>query len=114
MINIILFTSLLYFVQLILPMSLAKRAGEAPAESARKALHNLRESLPVFFTFALLSIYLNVEASIQNCRSRTSKSSASSHNTTLSLAPSKPNTCNNNGSLIPSSRTSSRKRHTRQ
>ena len=62
MVNIILFTSLLYFVQLILPMSLAKRAGEAPAESARRSLHNLRESLPVFFTFALLSIYLNVEA----------------------------------------------------
>jgi len=62
MIHIILFTSLLYFVQLILPMSLAKRAGEVPAESARRALHNLRESLPVFFTFALLSIYLDVEA----------------------------------------------------
>jgi uncharacterized MAPEG superfamily protein len=62
MINIILFTSLLYFVQLILPMSLARRAGEVPAESARRGVHNLRESLPVFFAFALLSIYFEVEA----------------------------------------------------
>ena len=62
MINIILFTSLLYFIQLILPMSLARRAGEVPAEGARRAAHNLRESLPVFFAFALLSIYFEVQS----------------------------------------------------
>ena len=62
MINIILFTSLLYLAQLILPMSLAKRAGDVSAESARRAVHNFRESLLVFFAFALLSIHLEVEA----------------------------------------------------
>ena len=62
MINIILFTSLLYLVQLILPTSLARRAGEVPAERARRAVHNLRESLPVFFAFSLLSINPEIEA----------------------------------------------------
>ena len=64
MTNIILFTGLLYLVQLILPMPLTKRSGEAAGESARKAVHNLRESLPVFFAFALLSMHLGVEANV--------------------------------------------------
>ncbi|MDA9341244.1 MAPEG family protein [Gammaproteobacteria bacterium] len=64
MTHIILFTGLLYLVQLILPMPLTKRSGEAAGERAKKAVHNLRESLPVFFTFALLSMHLEVEANV--------------------------------------------------
>ena len=44
MTNIILFTGLLYLVQIILPTPLTKRSGEAAGERARKAVHNLRES----------------------------------------------------------------------
>ncbi|MDA9175176.1 MAPEG family protein [Gammaproteobacteria bacterium] len=64
MTNIILFTGLLYLVQIILPTPLTKRSSEAAGERARKAVHNLRESLPVFFTFALLSMHLGVEANV--------------------------------------------------
>ena len=64
MINIILFTGLLYLVQLILPAPLTKSSDEVAGERARKAVHNLRESLPVFFAFALLSMHLGVEANV--------------------------------------------------
>ena len=62
MTNIILYTGLLYLVQIILPMPLASRSEEAVAERARRALHNLRESLPVFFVLAVLSIHSDVQA----------------------------------------------------
>jgi uncharacterized MAPEG superfamily protein len=63
MLEIILFTSLLYFVQTIAKYPLVSREG-ASSERAEKAVHNLRESLPVFISFAILSIHLNVEANI--------------------------------------------------
>jgi uncharacterized MAPEG superfamily protein len=65
MIQVILATSILYLIQLMLPGFLKKRAGDKVAERAAKALHNLRESLPVFFTFAVLSITLDINANLQ-------------------------------------------------
>ena len=49
----------------MLPGALKKRAGEKSADRATKALHNLRESLPVFFVFAVLSIELNIAENLQ-------------------------------------------------
>ena len=43
---------------------LRRSAGDV-SERTNKAVHNFRESLPVFFVLALLSIYLNVEANTQ-------------------------------------------------
>jgi len=63
MLEIILFTSLLYFVQTVVKFPLVSREGES-SERAEKAVHNLRESLPIFFVFAILSIHLGVEANI--------------------------------------------------
>ena len=65
MIQVILATSILYLIQLMLPGALKKRAGEKVADRATKALHNLRESLPVFFVFAVLSIQSNIADNLQ-------------------------------------------------
>ena len=61
MLEIILFSSLLYILQIVVSWPLASREDQS-AERAEKAVHNLRESLPVFFVFAVLSILLEVEA----------------------------------------------------
>jgi len=52
MIEIIAGTALLYLVQLLLPMRL--KTGSEQAKRADKAVKNLGESLPVFFTLAVL------------------------------------------------------------
>ena len=62
MVNLILVVSLVYLIQLILPLVLKRKSTEAIATRAAKALHNLRESLPVFFALAVLSSYLGVDA----------------------------------------------------
>ncbi|MBT3531538.1 MAG: hypothetical protein HOF74_14605 [Gammaproteobacteria bacterium] len=62
MIYVILHTTLLYLIQIMLPMIAKKRISEPAGERAEKAVHNLRESLPVFFVFAVLSVYLNIES----------------------------------------------------
>ena len=59
MIEIIAYTALLYLVQLLLPIFL--KTGSEQAERAAKAVNNLGESLPVFFTLAILSVVLKVE-----------------------------------------------------
>ena len=61
MLEIILFSSLLYILQMVVSWPLASREDQS-SERAEKALHNLREYLPVFFVFAVLSIHLEVEA----------------------------------------------------
>ena len=60
MITIIAFTALLYLLQLMLP-SFTQKAGEGITERSNKSVHNLRESLPVFFTLVILSIVLGVD-----------------------------------------------------
>ena len=60
MTQVILFTTLLYLVQIMLPNLVKSRFGEIVSERARRAVHNLRESLSVFFVLAVLSIQLNV------------------------------------------------------
>ena len=62
MTKIILFTTLLYLVQIMLPIIVKSRFGENVSDSARRAVNNLRESMSVFFVLAVLSIQLNVEA----------------------------------------------------
>ena len=62
MINIIACTALLYLLQLLLPIFL--KTGSEQAERASKAVNNLGESLPVFFTLAVLSVVLEVDANI--------------------------------------------------
>jgi len=59
MINIIASTALVYLIQLMLPLFLKEDSGER--DRASKALNNLAESLPVFFTLAILSIVLGIE-----------------------------------------------------
>ena len=63
MVEIILYTGLLYLIQLILEGQL-KRMGSNKAERAHKAVHNLRESLPIFLAFAILSIVFEVDQNI--------------------------------------------------
>ena len=62
MTQVILFTTLLYLVQIMLPNLVKSRFGEIVSERARKAVHNLRESLSVFFVLAVLSIQFDVKA----------------------------------------------------
>lgn len=64
MVTIILSTALLYLIQLVLQSWLRRSAGDI-SERTNKAVHNLRESLPVFFAIAILSIYLEIEANTQ-------------------------------------------------
>ena len=59
MIEIIAGTALLYLVQLLLPMRL--KTGSEQAKRAAQAVKNLGESLPVFFTLAVLSVVLGVD-----------------------------------------------------
>ena len=56
MIEVIAGTALLYLVQLLLPMRLKR--GSEQAKRAAQAVKNLGESLPVFFTLAVLSVVL--------------------------------------------------------
>jgi uncharacterized MAPEG superfamily protein len=64
MVQIILYTALLYLIQLVLQSWLRRSAGDI-SERANKAVHNFRESLPIFLALAILSIYLNIEANTQ-------------------------------------------------
>ena len=64
MINAILVVCLLYLVQLILPGFFSKEETAAVGKRALNALHNLRESLPVFFVLAVISQYNDVESNI--------------------------------------------------
>ena len=62
MITLILYTALLYLIQMITAALLRERASAAVKSRADNAVHNLRESLPVFFALAILSIHLGVDA----------------------------------------------------
>ncbi|MDB9997658.1 MAPEG family protein [Gammaproteobacteria bacterium] len=62
MIALILYTALLYLIQIITAAVLRERASAAVKSRADNAVHNLRESLPVFFALAILSIHLDVDA----------------------------------------------------
>ncbi|MDG2297048.1 MAG: MAPEG family protein [Gammaproteobacteria bacterium] len=64
MIELILITSFLYFLHLLVPILVKSRMDEAMFERARRSLENLKESLPVFFVLAILSIFLDIEANI--------------------------------------------------
>ena len=59
---LILYTALLYLIQIITAAVLRERASAAVKGRADNAVHNLRESLPVFFALAILSIHLGVDA----------------------------------------------------
>jgi uncharacterized MAPEG superfamily protein len=61
MIEIILYTLLLYFLQLLLPVILKQRMTEEMFQRSRRATENLKESLPAFLALAILSISLNIE-----------------------------------------------------
>lgn len=58
-IHIIAGTSLLYLVQLMLPIRL--KAKNDFALRAARAVKNLGESLPVFFALAVLSVFFKIE-----------------------------------------------------
>jgi hypothetical protein len=55
MIEIILYTLLLYFLQLLLPVILKQRMTEEMFQRSRRATENLKESLPAFLALAILS-----------------------------------------------------------
>ena len=61
MIEIILYTLLLYFLQILLPVILKQRMTEEMFQRSRRATENLKESLPAFLALAILSISLNIE-----------------------------------------------------
>jgi len=62
MIEIILCTLLLYFLQLFLPVILKRRMLEEMFQRSRRATENLKESLPAFLALAILSIIFDVQA----------------------------------------------------
>ncbi len=62
MINLIAGTALLYFIQLLLPNILKSNGDQA--KRADKAVKNLMESLPVFFTVAILSVVMGSDENI--------------------------------------------------
>ena len=62
MIEIILYTLLLYFLQLFLPVILKRRMSEEMFQRSRRATENLKESLPAFLALAILSIIFDVQA----------------------------------------------------
>jgi|Marorgknorr_s2lv_1036017.scaffolds.fasta_scaffold22518_2 uncharacterized MAPEG superfamily protein len=64
MIELIIYTSILYFAQIIMPNMVKSKLGEVGVDRARKAAHNLRESLLVFYTFAVLSIVMEIQANV--------------------------------------------------
>jgi|TARA_B110000459_G_C16503717_1_gene444607 uncharacterized MAPEG superfamily protein len=59
MVNLIAGTALLYFIQLLLPNILKSNGDQA--KRADKAVKNLMESLPVFFTVAILSVVMEID-----------------------------------------------------
>ena len=61
MIEIILYTLLLYFLQLFLPVTLKRKMTEEMFQRSRRSSENLKESLPVFLALATLSIFLDVQ-----------------------------------------------------
>ena len=61
MIEIILYTLLLYFLQLFLPVMLKRKMTEEMFQRSRRASENLKESLPAFLALAILSIFLDVQ-----------------------------------------------------
>ena len=64
MIEIILYTLLLYFLQLLLPVTLKRRITEEMFQRSRRATENLKESLPAFLALAILSIILDVQGNV--------------------------------------------------
>ena len=62
MIEIILYTLLLYFLQLFLPVTLKRKMTEEMFLRSRRTTENLKESLPAFLVLAILSITLDVQA----------------------------------------------------
>jgi uncharacterized MAPEG superfamily protein len=64
MIEIILYTLFLYFLQLFLPVMLKSKMTEKMFQRSRRATENLKESLPAFLALAILSIGLDVQANI--------------------------------------------------
>jgi uncharacterized MAPEG superfamily protein len=64
MISVIILAALLYLLQIILPMVLVGRGLHDYAERAQKSVHNYRESLPVFFAFAIISSYSALESNM--------------------------------------------------
>jgi len=64
MIEIILYTLLLYFLQLFLPVTLKRKMTEEMFLRSRRATENLKESLPAFLALAILSISLDVQANV--------------------------------------------------
>lgn len=62
MINLIAGTALLYLIQLLLPNILKSNGDQA--KRADKAVKNLMESLPVFFTVAILSVVETTDENI--------------------------------------------------
>jgi uncharacterized MAPEG superfamily protein len=62
MVELIAYTALLYLVQLMLPNFLKKDSEHR--ETAAKAVKNLQESLPVFFTLAVLSIVQGADVNL--------------------------------------------------
>ena len=61
MIEIILYTLLLYFLQLFLPVTLKRKISTEMFQRSRRATENLKESLPAFLALAILSIFLDVQ-----------------------------------------------------
>ena len=64
MIEIILYTLLLYFFQLFLPITLKSKMPEGMFERSRRATENLKESLPIFLGLAILSIIVDAQTNI--------------------------------------------------
>ena len=64
MIDLIVLAALLYLLQILLPMLLAGRGLHSAADRAKNAVHNYRESLPVFFAFAIVSSYSQLDANL--------------------------------------------------
>ena len=61
MIEIILYTLLLFFLQLFLPVTLKSKMTPEMFQRSRRATENLKESLPAFLALAILSISLDVQ-----------------------------------------------------
>ena len=64
MIEIILYTLLLYFFQLFLPVMFKSKMTKEMFQRSRRATENLKESLPAFLALAILSIGLDVQANV--------------------------------------------------
>ena len=64
MIEIILYSLLLYFLQLFLPVTLKGIMTKEMFQRSRRATENLKESLPAFLALAILSIILDVQGNV--------------------------------------------------